>query len=120
MSNGAWWGYTRHCDTSGNSGTNSNSVTLGIPQNNIFATATLSNMFINSSGGSATATIDSFQLQEPDGPISPHIPVNAPILWANDAVTVTFTISCYAQSAGFGFSNGANADGVFTTTLWGG
>jgi len=114
----AWWAQSLSCDTQGNSGPAHNTFKVTIPEQNIFAMAALSELYINSSGGYGQASIQGYQIQEANGP-SPEIPAGGNILWVENAVSVTFEIYCNANPAGFGFSNGANATGVFTITDWG-
>jgi hypothetical protein len=113
----AWWAASLHCDTNGNSGRNGNSYTLTIPEQSIFVTAALSGVYINSSGGDGNASIESYQIQQPNGP-SAQIPVGANIMWEFNVVSVTFQVWCDANPAGFGFNNGSNATGIFTITDW--
>jgi hypothetical protein len=125
-----WFGVA-YVDTSGNSGNYGMSYTIAIKPttNTTLATATLSQVFINSSGGSASAVVDSFEIQPPGGPSGfKLIPVNSPALWDgivswNEVYEAprtawTFRVFAYAQPAGFGFSNGSNAYGMFKLYGW--
>jgi hypothetical protein len=121
------WFNWQHADTSGNSGSISSGVTISFPptSNTLLATATLSQTFINSSGGSASAQVDSIHLVGFPQPVQ----VNLPAVWmgyVGDRVFdapiegYTFSVTAYAQSAGFGFSNGSNANGMFIVYGWDG
>ena len=97
----AWWAQQLYCDTQGSSGNAGSSVTISIPAQNIFATVSLVQVYINSSGGFGATQINTYQIQEQDGP-SGQINVYQPMLWAENVVYGYFGVWGYANPAGFG------------------
>jgi hypothetical protein len=116
--NSVWYYWA---STGADSGSNSNSITIYMPPLSLFGVAALNEFYTNSAGGSAQASIESYQTRDPNTGIdSAPIQVNGPVFSDNNVVSITFQISVNAQSAGAFFGSGVNANGTFLVEAWDG